>query len=103
MTEKFTLYMGLNDKDSKRQEVSTLEAYKIAMNIIKKHCDGGTIFEADGFYTHDDGSIVIEKTLRIELMFIDKATAKKVVEELKTTFNQESIAVQQETINSDLW
>ena len=27
--EKFILYVGLNDKDTKRQEIATLEAYKV--------------------------------------------------------------------------
>ena len=34
MIKKFTLYLGLNDKDTKRQEVSTIEAYKIITNIL---------------------------------------------------------------------
>ncbi len=31
---KFNLYVGLNDKNTKRQEISTLEAYKLITNII---------------------------------------------------------------------
>lgn len=101
--EKFILFMGLNDKDSKVQLFSTLEAYKLAMNIIKKFCNGGTVSEATGFYTHDDGTIVTETSLRIELLFIDKPTCKKIVDALKVAFNQESIAVQCEVVNSELW
>lgn len=26
---KYTLYIGLNDKDTKKQEISTIEAYKL--------------------------------------------------------------------------
>ena len=29
MLTKYNLYIGLNDKDSKQQEISTLDAYKI--------------------------------------------------------------------------
>lgn len=101
--KKFTLYLGLNDKDTKIQKISTLEAYKIAMNILTKYTDGGTIFEADGFYKHEDGTISIEKTLRIEILFIERETAQNIVNVLKAIFNQESIAVQEEDINSKLW
>lgn len=100
---KYTLYMGLNDKDSKRQQISTLEAYKIVSNLVAKEFDGGTIYEADGVYRHDDGTIVIEKTLKIELLFAEQKDVKDFCETLKRIFNQESIAVQREEINSELW
>lgn len=44
MIKKYTLYLGLNDKDSKQQEISTIEAYKVVSNLISKDFDGGTIF-----------------------------------------------------------
>lgn len=46
---KYTLYVGLNDKDSKLQEVSTINAYKLIVNICKSHkLDGFTIKRSDG-------------------------------------------------------
>ena len=101
--KKFTLYMGLNDKDAKVQVISTIEAYKVVSNIIAKDFGGGTIFEAQGIYKHDDGKIVFEKTLRIEILFAEDLKIRALVDELKKIFNQESIAVQVEDINSDLW
>lgn len=100
---KYTLYMGLNDKDSKQQMISTVEAYKIVSNLVSQMFDGGTIYEADGVYKHDDGTIVIEKTLKIELLFAEQKDVKDFCETLKRVFNQESIAVQREEINSELW
>lgn len=103
MVTKFTLYLGLNDKDTKMQKIATIEAYKIVSNIIAKRFSGGTIFEADGIYRHEDGTVVIEKTLRIELLFAEDSAVKNFVDELKMIFNQESVAVQKEFINSELW
>ena len=100
--KKFTLYLGLNDKDSKVQEINTIEAYKTTQNILKSYVDGATIFEAIGMYTHENGSMVIETTLRIELLFTDIETVKRIVATLKTVFNQESIAVQYQEIESML-
>lgn len=102
MIKKFTLYLGLNDKDTKVQMISTLEAYKVVSNILAKDFGGGTIFEAQGIYKHDDGTIVIEKTLRIEILFTELPQIKILVELLKKMFNQESIAVQEENIESSL-
>ena len=63
--KRFTLYMGLNDKDTKTQMISIIEAYKIVSNILASDLGGGTIYEAKGVYKHDDGTIVFENTLRI--------------------------------------
>lgn len=103
MIKKFTLYLGLNDKDTKVQQISTLEAYKIVSNLISADFGGGTIFEAKGIYKHEDGTIVTETTLRIELLFAEELQVKELVCTLKKLFNQESVAVQQEVINSQLW
>lgn len=100
---KFTLYLGLNDKDKKVQLINTLEAYKICNNILMHYTDGATIFEANGIYKHENGEFTIEKTLRIELLFIDKKTVVDIVEDLKKAFNQESIAVQEQKISSELF
>lgn len=95
--------MGLNDKDMKIQLINTIEAYKIVSNILAKDFGGGTIFEAEGIYKHDNGTVVIEKTLRIEILFAEEPQVKALVTELKKLFNQECIAVQKEEINSELW
>ena len=100
--EKYTLYLGLNDKDKKQQLINTLEAYKITNNILLHYTDGATIFEANGIYKHDNGEYTIEKTLRIELLFTNTETINKIVTDLKKAFNQESIAVQKQVINSYL-
>lgn len=103
MNKKFTLYLGLNDKDTKRQEISTIEAYKVITNILASDFGGGTIFEAKGIYKHDDGSVIIENTLRIEILFAEENRIRELVSNLKKIFNQESVAVQREEIKSDLW
>lgn len=100
--KKFTLYLGLNDKDTRTQKINTIEAYKICNNILLSYTEGATIFEANGIYKHQDGTFTVEKTLRIELLFTDKNTVTKIVNDLKKVFNQESVAVQEENIISEL-
>ena len=104
--KQYTLYLGLNDKDSKLQEVSTIEAFKLVQKLIASSFDGATIFEAVGVYKHLDGTFTTENTLRIELLEIDNPLLDKVrdlVKTLKSVFNQESIAIQIQDVNSDLW
>ena len=100
--EKFILYLGLNDKDTKKQEINTIEAYKIVNNVVNNYCDGATIYECQGIYKHDNGTIVFEKTLKIELMFVDKLTVVSIVKDLKKALNQESIVLQKEIVESEL-
>lgn len=100
--KKYIIYLGLNDKDKKVQIINTLEAYKIAMNIVLKKTDGATIFEAFGYYKHADGTIVTEMSLRIELMFVQKNDVIEIVNTLKNVFNQESIILQEQNILSEL-
>ena len=101
--KKHTLYLGLNDKITKTQKIDTIEAYKIAQNILTDYTNGATIYSATGIYRHNDGVIVIEQTLRIEILFSDDSTIRKICDILKTVFNQESIAIQSEIINSELY
>jgi len=100
--KKFTLYLGLNDKDSKIQKIDTIEAYKICTNILLKYTEGATIYSAQGIYKHNDNSFVVENTLRIELLFVERESVLKIIEILKLAFNQESVALQVENINSEL-
>ena len=100
MTRKTTLYIGLNDKDTKRQEIETIEAYKIASQILANETGGGTIYAADGIYKHDNGDIVIEKTLRIEIFAASDESIANVITLLKKLLNQESVIKQTETVES---
>ena len=94
MNTKYVLYCGLNDKDSHAQEVNTLDAYKIACNIFVETTGGATITEAKGVYTHDDGTIVVETTLRCEVFGAELVQIRKAAEMLKVAFNQESVAME---------
>ena len=92
--KKYTLYVGLNDKDSKHQEITTLDAYKVASNIFCQYTGGATISEAVGVYTHDDGTIITETSLRCEIYGAEMSAIMRVANELKTAFNQESILIE---------
>ena len=40
---KYTLYIGLNDKETKRQQLDNLEASKIVQNILTEKTGGGSV------------------------------------------------------------
>lgn len=108
MTERYTLLVGLNDKDTKVQLVNTLEAYKMIMNVIKGYTEGCTIYEAFGYYKHENGEMVEEKSLHIEILYFDdedsRQKTKAIVESIKQMLNQESVAVTYDKkVESALW
>ena len=96
--KKHTLYVGLNDKDTKKQVVSN----PIAMDIVNKVCGDCSIQEITGFYTHENGEQVKENTLKVELLFKEDAQVLTYCQDLKRLLNQESIALNVEDVNSRL-
>ena len=101
--DKYILYVGLNDKDTKTQKIDTLSAYKLTNNILLNYVEGATVTQSKGIYKHNNGNVVIENTLIIELLFTDKTTVETIAKELKMALNQESIAIQKQTIESYLF
>ena len=97
---KYTLYIGLNDKDTKTQRIDTVEASKIVQNVLTDTTGGGTIYSATGVYRHDNGAIVIENTLRVELVAVAMEAVRGAIDIIKAALNQESIILQTENIQS---
>lgn len=109
MITKANIFLGLNDKDSKTQIIASVDAANLVNELVAKTFGAGTITEAFGVYTHENSKdVVIEKTLKIEVLFFDKTqdAARLMVipfcSELKRVFNQESVALQMESVNSEL-
>lgn len=89
------LYVGLNDKDTKQQELSNLEAKAEISEILFRYCSNGfTLQECQGMYKHDDGTVVCENTIKVILLDYNFSMIFELVEDLKHKLNQESIAVE---------
>lgn len=100
---KYTIIVGLNDKDTKKQEISTETAYQIIFKTLQSNgIEGATLTEAKGFYTHNNGDIVIENSIKIELLFIERATATATAKELRKILNQESVVLEVAELDSEL-
>ena len=95
---RHTLFVGLNDKDTRTQLVSNPIAKKIIMNI----CGDCTISDAQGHYTHEDGSSVNEKAIRVEMLFKADNQVYSYAQRIKKELNQESIALVRDYIESEL-
>lgn len=105
MTAKYSFYIGLNDKDSKSQIIETITAYNLVNRIfIDNGVDGATITSGKGIYKHDNGEVVVEETIIVQVYEFGSAiNVKQICAELKTVLNQESIAVEKQETNSELY
>lgn len=99
--KKYALNVGLNDKDSMMQEISEIEACsKIIESLNESLISGYTIYNANGFYTHENGTQVNEKTIIIEIVNDHKEKILKACNSIKKKLNQESILIQEQNIES---
>lgn len=93
-----TLFIGMNDKDTLKQEL-TLDEYKSKIASVVGDC---TIKEgATGYYTHDNGQKVIEKSLEVVKFGGSKRSIINMAKQLKTILNQESIILKTQVSKSD--
>ena len=101
MFEKFTkyaLYVGLNDKNTKKQEIETHDA----INDIQDMFSAVSVSIIYGAYTHDETKVK-ETTLKIEIIdFAGDTDITNTIYALKSAFNQEKIAVEKYEILSAL-
>ena len=99
---KTTLYIGLNDKDTKTQILDDTSAVNIVTTLLNAHgVNGATVYKARGVYKHENGDIIIENTLRVEIIEPAVNLLTGAIISIKKALNQEAIIKQVENITSD--
>ena len=96
---KKTFYIGLNDKNTLKQEISSDEAVKIIKQVLYAHnFNYMTINRAQGVYvmnntgeSSDENTIIITICESLRNHIKHKKNARAVIDELKILLNQESI------------
>ena len=86
---KHEIFIGLNDKDAKTQVISTEDAM-LKVHSLVGDCSMSII---QGYFTHADGSMVVEKTIKCEVFNMEDEKIHAIVGQLKLDLNQESILV----------
>lgn len=99
--KKITLSVGMNDKDTKKQEIETEDFLRIIKDNVLP-LGGATIIPGCiGVYTHDDGQVVTEKSVQVVFYGADQETVKDTARRLCRLLNQESIAYEETEIVSE--
>lgn len=100
---RYTLTIGLFDKDTKRQKISTDIAIRIVSDLVVNVIGYGTIHNGNGIYTHNNGSIVIEPSI---VFFVDgendlKNKVKTLAWQIKKALNQESVMLEETAVKME--
>ena len=100
---RYTLTIGLFDKDTKKQKISSDIAIRIVSDIIVNTIGYGTVYQGNGIYTHNNGSIVIEPSI---VFFVDgekdlKDKVKTLAWQIKKALNQESIMLEETAVKME--
>ena len=98
------LYIGTNDKDTKQPVKNMLRFMEVLKQVLNDLTEGYTMYHATGYYKHDDGTMVQEGTIVIELIdYYGEKNLYSLVKLLKYRLNQESIYVTKQEINAKLY
>lgn len=93
--KKFVMYVGLNDKDTKKQEISTEKSIDIICKALAKQgITDLTMQQGIGIYTHQDGTKTTETSLIVTMLFVERVQVINAISDIKTILNQECVALE---------
>lgn len=92
---QYVLYVGTNDKDTNKAEISFQDCKEIVKEICLNYVDGCTISEADGIWKADNQSMVEEKTIVCLFDDAKKEQIESIADEIIKELNQNCILMEQ--------
>lgn len=96
---KYTLYIGLNDKDTYKQLLSDDEVQKLLSDICLKYVDGYTFSKRQGAYKNEKGVVTLERSFVYEFYAATDEEIKSIMDEALVQLNQTSILVEKVKID----
>ena len=88
-----TIYIGLNDSETKVQKFSTEKYVSVLKHVCQNYHLAFTVHEIQGGYFHEDGTYTEETTLELMLLNISEETVIEIAKDLCAFFHQESVMV----------
>lgn len=93
----YTLYVGLNDKNTYKQEITDEDAMETVEKICTEHASGVTVQTAKGAWTDENGEVTNENTIICYFEGCDRETVETVADELIKELNQNCILIKTNT------
>ena len=96
---KYTLYVGLNDKDTGAPTYGIEEAKQVMFMIVRKYTGGCTFYPAQGYwYDEEKDATFTENTIVCVLLDTNAEAVKSIMDEAIKVFNQSSILIETEEV-----
>lgn len=93
LKKRYTISVGLNDKDEKVQKIQTERIIRLVHNCCKGYGMAFSSYLQDGGYVHENGQYVLEKSICIVLIEPEKELVMEIAKDLCAFLNQESVMV----------
>ncbi len=101
---QYVMYVGTNDKDTYKLEITKEEAKEIVDEVcLRLFPYGYTLQEATGAWTDEMNNVTHEYTLVCYFDDADIGTVHKAADELIERLNQNSILIEESRINVDYY
>lgn len=96
--KRYTIYMGLADRNEYEQKVSFEKASSLVGNVCRNYNMPFSLVLQQGGYFHHNGQFIDEASLAVSLIDADRRLVDEVAADLCCFFNQESVMVTCEKI-----
>ncbi len=99
-SEKFTMYIGTNDKDTYRREIPLEECRRRIDSICNKYVDGFSAGEMRGKWVDETGFFMEEDTFVYVFYDASDEAMKKIMDDVIVELNQNTILIEKEHVTS---
>lgn len=99
----YCLYFGLNDKDAGTQLLTMDEAKDLLIPLFVEAGSGYTVYEAEGGYATEDGTVVQNDTLVFDSVHGSDQAVVDLIEKAKQTLNIESVYCESRAVGSKMY
>lgn len=96
--KKYTVFFGLNDATTEKQELQLEDAKEQLRALWIENDLGYTEYVAYGAYT-EDGKVKGNDTIVYELCFVEKAAVEAAVKQAKEQLNLDSVLISEQEAN----
>ncbi len=101
-TDRYIIYVGLNDGDSRRQEFETERLKRVLYNVCKNYSVSFSVADMAGGYFLDNGQFIQENSMQISLIGSTREITEEISADICAFFNQESVLIVHDEVDSYL-
>ena len=102
-TTEYILFVGLNDKETRKQEIPDDVAITTVKSILAKYFDGYTLVNSQGVWTDGSGHEINENTVICYVSGVDEAAIYSAADELLEALDQYSILIKKNLAYSEYY